>query len=151
MTKMQIWSKETPRRSLRKKSKKKASLLEAPRQLPLHSHLFPSFSQTRTHRLAFLLYSLSRLRHSPFLILADPTLVCPGHLPPLDLNPIYLSTAETLRIFAWLAHSNFLADAWTPRRSFWALVLSKLRNLGISHIRFLLTRSWLCRNNFFDL
>lgn len=66
MTKMQIWSKETPRRLLRKKPKKKAGLLEAPRQLPLHTlaSFYLSFSRTRTHRLVVFFYSLSFSRLS---------------------------------------------------------------------------------------
>lgn len=59
MTKMQIWSKETPRRPLRKKPKKKVGLFEAPRHLPLRPRLFFSFSWTRTHRLCLpFLFSL---------------------------------------------------------------------------------------------
>lgn len=147
MTKMQIWSKETPRRPLRKKPKKKAGLLEASRQLLLHPYLFLSlvlflpfcfllssslFSfLTTTYTYLPFLFSLSSFDYGTILVLvlADPALARPGHLPPLDLNPIYLSTAETLRIFAWLAHSNFLADAWTPRRPFWALSLIDPGNL----------------------
>lgn len=70
MTKMQIWSKETPRRLLRKKPKKKAGLLEAPRQLPLHTPLllfYLSFSRERVHtsRCPFLFsLLLSRLSFS---------------------------------------------------------------------------------------
>lgn len=61
MTKMQIWSKETPR-LLRKKPKKKAGLLEAPRQLPLHTPCFFSIFHSRANaytHLAILFYSVS--------------------------------------------------------------------------------------------
>lgn len=77
----------------------------------LSSSLFSFLTTTYTY-LPFL-FSLSSFDYGTILVLvlADPALARPGHLPPLDLNPIYLSTAETLRIFAWLAHSNFLADA----------------------------------------
>lgn len=54
MTKMQIWSKETPRRHLRKKLKKKVGLFEALHQLPLHPRLFFSFSWYTPFRLPFL-------------------------------------------------------------------------------------------------
>lgn len=88
-----------------------ASLTPSPLSLTLS--LFFSHGHVHTVPSSFSTLALEpRLRrYYPLLVLADLALARPRHLPPLDLNPIYLSTVETLRIFAWLAHSNFLADA----------------------------------------
>jgi len=146
MTKMQIWSKETPRRLLRKKPKKKVSLFEAPRQFLLHPRLFFSFS--RTHRPAFLFYFLflSHLRLYPFLVLTDPALAClPEAFTAIWFEP-------DLPLHCWdppdicLACSNFLADAWTSWCPFWALVLSNSAKSSCFSQTFPVYQFWLKTN-----
>lgn len=144
MTKMQIWSKETPRRPFRKKPKKKVGLFEAPRQLPLHPRLFFSFSRSRTHRLVFFFYFLflSHLRHYPFLVLTDPTLACqPGAFTATWFEP-------DLPLHCWDPPDICLACSLKfPCRCvnvivpFLSTSLIELRNLRISHKRFLSANS----------
>lgn len=145
MTKMQIWSKKTPRRPLRKKPKKKVGLFEAPRQLSLHPRLFFSFSWTRTHHpdLPFLFpFSLSHPCRYPFLVLTYPTLAClPGAFTATWFEP-------DLPLQCWDPPDICLACSLKfPCRCVNVMVLFlstgliELRNRHISHKRFLSANS----------
>lgn len=142
MTKMQIWSEETPRRPLRKKPKKKAGLFEAPRQLSLASF---SLSRGRVHTVPIFLFYflfLSSARRYPCLVLADPTLAClPGAFTATWFEP-------DLPLHCWDPPDICLACSLKfPCRCvnvtvlFLSIGLIELRNRHISHKRFLSANS----------
>lgn len=145
MTKMQIWSKETPRRPLRKKPKKKVGLFEAACQLPLHPRLFFSFSRSRrTHCLVFFFYFLflSHLRRYPFLVFTDPTLAClPGAFTATWFEPdlpLHCWNPPDICLACSLKFPCRCVNVMVP---FLSTGLIELRNLRISHKRFLSANS----------